>query len=205
MRYLMVVAWLLAPPRSSRNGSALLEPVLASGAACGRNIISEVSVSVCVFAHGESLSMASASFLDHSCQGFDFFCPLLVTVVEVVNVASSTSRTSFLKRCIKRSRLESRKLILRWMDELKICLRSCFVGNLYSVFLDLSIECGDLGSKQTRRLPLTSASLNECTANQLPLEPLHLSLQVNGSVSWCSPMSSADAISRNNDIARIFK
>ena len=144
MRYLMVVAWLLAPPRSSRSGSALLAPDLASGAPCGRNIISEISVSVCVFPHGESLSMPSASFLDHSCQGFDFFCPLLVTVIEVVNAARSIRRKS-IPEAVHKTSYGIRKLILCWMDELKICLRTCFVGDLYSVFLDLCIECGDLG------------------------------------------------------------
>src|SRR5687768_4973169 len=101
MRYLMLVAWLLAPPLSSRSGSALLDPDLASGAACGRNIISEISVSVCVFPHGDSLSMLAASFLDHSCQGFDLFCPML----DVLNVSKSASRTGLLKHLIERPRL----------------------------------------------------------------------------------------------------
>ncbi len=47
------------------------------------------------------------------------------------------------------------------------------------VSFDLGVQRGDFGSEQTRCRPLTPTRLNKRTANQLPLEPAHLGVQVD--------------------------
>ena len=50
----------------------------------GRTILKRQS-RLAVFPHDESLSIVSASFLDHSCHGLSFFCALLVKVMTVAS------------------------------------------------------------------------------------------------------------------------
>lgn len=68
----------------------------------------------------------------------------------------------------------------RWVSIIETILTTDNVdSNLDFVAFDFGVEGGDFGSEQSCGLALSTACLNQRTANQLRLEASHFSLQID--------------------------